>query len=117
MTTATPLRSSREAFARLQLLATELTVFERKIKGPDSPEWDDFWQMAERFEAVENSARRATGWRGCVFGPDANCPKELPITCQACTPPRPTEDPLRVISTRIETDEDGQRREVFELDM
>ena len=111
MTLATAMRRSREAFTPAQNLAARLAVLAGQPGDPDSEKWG---QLMAQFEAVENSARRATGWRGCVFGRDSHCPDSLPVRCQACAG-GPSPDPLKVISQRVDVDAQGQQWDVWEV--
>ena len=104
MTTAT---NSRDAFKVVQRLAAELLVLDRSLTDPDDQRWTEFWQLAARFEAVERSARRATKWAGCVFGPaPAHCPAALPVNCLSCAGvlERATPGYVLITESHIETD-------------
>ena len=109
MTTAT---TSRAAFATAQQLAAQLTLLDRSLTNPDDPRWTEFWQLAARFEAVERSARRATKWVGCIFGPaPAHCPATMPVNCLSCAGVLERANPGYVLVTEshIETDSSGQQ--------
>lgn len=112
--TVTHLRAG-PAFAPAQLLAARLSALEREINEPDDSRQSEFWHRVEQFQAVEASARRATGWKGCMFGPDAHCPASLPVNCNACAS-EGSLSPVKVIYEWVETDANGRRWDCAEVD-
>lgn len=84
------MRKNSEIFRVIQVEQAELSVIWRKFNDDnrdlygEEQFWDDFWQRMDRFDAIEESARRESGWFGCIWGRDKSCPPDATPTCSGC---------------------------------
>lgn len=100
---------TERAFLTARLLAVKLHIASQQMAAlpVDDPAWEQVWQLASRYEAVERSTRRQTGWTRCIFGPDRTCPERLPVKCVACNGTI-DEHPRYVLVTESHIETDGQ---------
>ncbi len=109
---------TERAFEPVRLLAMKLNMAAERAKllAVDDPAWQQVWNLAAQFDAVDRSVRRKTTWTKCAFGPKRACPSKLLVKCVSCN--GKLDSPPRYVwcsEVEVITNPDGRREDLQDL--